>query len=89
MSSRITLITVTFLSAGYSFRVDGELGLLLDRGGGGGAGARRRGDRDRGGGGDAELLLHHRRQLHDLDDAHLGNCIEDFVFDTAMSVSPK
>ena len=87
--SRITLITVTFLSAGYSLRVHGELRLLLDRSGSGGARARGRCDGYGGRGGDAELLLHVGDELDDLEKGHLGNCIEDFVFVDSHVGSPE
>ena len=59
---------------------DGELGLLLDRGGRRGGPARSGRDGHRGRGGHAELLLHVGNEFHDLEKRHLGNCIEDFVF---------
>ena len=80
MSSRITLMTVTFLSAGYSFRV--TVNSVCSSTGAAAAAAAGRGGskRDRGSGGDAELLLHVGDELDDLQNRHLGNCIEDFFF---------
>ena len=78
--SRITLMTVTFLSAGYSLSV--TVNSVCSSTGAAAAPRRRRTRRHghRGGRGDAELLLHVGDQLDHLDDAHLGDRVEDFIF---------
>ena len=83
-------MTVTFLSAGYSLSVTAN-SVCSSAGGGSGAagGARGRGERDRSRGGDAELLLHVGDELDDLQNGHLGNCFEDFVFAGSHVGSPK
>src|SRR3569832_1699856 len=86
--SRITLITVTFLSAGYSFRRTVN-SVFSSAGAAAAAPPRRGGDGDRGSGGNAELLLEVRDELYDLDEGQFGNCIEDFVFADSHVGSPN
>ena len=79
MISRITLMTVTFLSAGYSCSVtensvcSSTTAAAAARRSGGGSGHRR-------GGGHAELLLQVGDQVDNFEDGQLGDRVDDIFF---------
>src|SRR5208282_316104 len=56
---------------------DGELGLLLDRGGGGGAGCGSGGDRNRGGGRDAPLDFEELGEISGFENGQGGELVDD------------